>query len=560
MGSQSDWPTMRHAAETLEALGVPFEARIVSAHRTPERMMAYASAAKGRGLKVIIAGAGGAAHLPGMSAALTPLPVLGVPVESAALKGMDSLLSIVQMPAGIPVGTLAIGRAGAVNAALLAASIVGLGDAKIMARAGALAGPPDRAPWPARPRTRRPPLTARNESRETLPPGSTIGILGGGQLGRMTALAAARLGYRCIVYAPEDHSIARRRRGRPSRAAPTTTTAALARFAGPGRRHHLRVRERARGGRHRMPALKPVRPGVKAIHVAQHRLREKEFFRKLGIGTADYQPIASEADIAAATALPGILKTCTEGYDGKGQVRVADRAGLAAAWQKLGKRDCILEALVDFLCEISVIVARGLDGATRTFPIGLNDHRDGILRTTTVPSGLPAGTLSTAERFGTELARGLDLVGLVALEMFVTRDGRVLANEMAPTAAQFRPLDDRRLRDQPVRAAGARDLRPAAGAGRRAGAVAHGKPDRRGSQRLAALSRRPDGAAASLRQDRAAARPQDGSRHLLEAVLAVPPVHDFTCDFSFSIFITSSMRRSRKPQVASLPGERSFSQ
>lgn len=132
MGSQSDWATMRHTAETLEALGVPFEARIISAHRTPKRMMAYAGAAKGRGLKVIVAGAGGAAHLPGMTAALTPLPVLGVPVESAALKGQDSLLSIVQMPAGIPVGTLAIGRAGAINAALLAASIVGLADVKIM--------------------------------------------------------------------------------------------------------------------------------------------------------------------------------------------------------------------------------------------------------------------------------------------------------------------------------------------------------------------------------------------------------------------------------------------
>jgi 5-(carboxyamino)imidazole ribonucleotide mutase len=133
MGSQSDWATMRHAAETLEALGVPFEARIISAHRTPKRMMSYAAAAKGRGLKVIIAGAGGAAHLPGMTASMTPLPVLGVPIESAALKGQDSLLSIVQMPAGIPVGTLAIGRAGAVNAGLLAASIVGLGDVKIMA-------------------------------------------------------------------------------------------------------------------------------------------------------------------------------------------------------------------------------------------------------------------------------------------------------------------------------------------------------------------------------------------------------------------------------------------
>src|SRR5829696_6076792 len=134
MGSQSDWATMKHAADTLEALGVPFEARIVSAHRTPKRMAAYAGGAQKRGLKVIIAGAGGAAHLPGMTAAMTALPVLGVPVESAALKGMDSLLSIVQMPAGIPVGTLAIGRAGAVNAGLLAASILATNDEPLAER------------------------------------------------------------------------------------------------------------------------------------------------------------------------------------------------------------------------------------------------------------------------------------------------------------------------------------------------------------------------------------------------------------------------------------------
>jgi len=131
MGSQSDWETMRHAAETLAALGVAHETRIVSAHRTPRRLYEYASTARDRGLKAIIAGAGGAAHLPGMAASLTALPVFGVPVESRTLKGLDSLLSIVQMPAGIPVGTLAIGRAGAVNAALLAASVIALGDAPL---------------------------------------------------------------------------------------------------------------------------------------------------------------------------------------------------------------------------------------------------------------------------------------------------------------------------------------------------------------------------------------------------------------------------------------------
>jgi 5-(carboxyamino)imidazole ribonucleotide mutase len=128
MGSQSDWDTMRHAAETLEALGVASETRIVSAHRTPERLFAFAKGAKAEGFKVIIAGAGGAAHLPGMTAALTELPVFGVPVESKALKGVDSLYSIVQMPAGVPVGTLAIGKAGAINAALLAAAVLALSD------------------------------------------------------------------------------------------------------------------------------------------------------------------------------------------------------------------------------------------------------------------------------------------------------------------------------------------------------------------------------------------------------------------------------------------------
>jgi 5-(carboxyamino)imidazole ribonucleotide mutase len=134
MGSQSDWATMSHAAQTLETLGIPHETRIVSAHRTPDRLAAYAKSAKERGLRVIVAGAGGAAHLPGMTAAMTPLPVFGVPVESKALSGMDSLLSIVQMPAGIPVGTLAIGRAGAVNAALLAAAVLATTDDALAAR------------------------------------------------------------------------------------------------------------------------------------------------------------------------------------------------------------------------------------------------------------------------------------------------------------------------------------------------------------------------------------------------------------------------------------------
>ena len=137
MGSRSDWETMRHAAETLESLGIPFETEVVSAHRTPDKLFEYASSAEGRGLQVIIAGAGGAAHLPGMTSSKTLLPVLGVPVESKTLEGLDSLLSIAQMPAGVPVGTLAIGRAGAINAALLAAAIVALRDDGVRERLAA---------------------------------------------------------------------------------------------------------------------------------------------------------------------------------------------------------------------------------------------------------------------------------------------------------------------------------------------------------------------------------------------------------------------------------------
>lgn len=134
MGSQSDWPTMKHAAEALDGLGVAYETKIVSAHRTPDRLVEYAKTAKGRGLKCIIAGAGGAAHLPGMAAAMTPLPVFGVPVQSSMLSGKDSLLSIVQMPGGVPVGTLAIGKAGAKNAGLLAGAVIALMDDAVAAK------------------------------------------------------------------------------------------------------------------------------------------------------------------------------------------------------------------------------------------------------------------------------------------------------------------------------------------------------------------------------------------------------------------------------------------
>jgi 5-(carboxyamino)imidazole ribonucleotide synthase len=268
-------------------------------------------------------------------------------------------------------------------------------------------------------------------SPEVLPPGSTLGILGGGQLGRMTALAAARLGYQSTVFAPEIESVA----GQVTAGhvqGDYGDTAALARFAAEVDVITYEFENVPEDAVRECERHRPVRPGIKPIHFAQHRLREKSFFRGAGIGTADHQPIRSQAEVAGATLFPGILKTCTDGYDGKGQARVSNRAELAAAWEKFARRECVLEALVDFVCEISVIVARSLQGETRTFPIGVNEHRDGILRTTTVPADLGHETLGAADRFGVKLAQSLDLVGLVALEMFVTKDGRVLANEMAP--------------------------------------------------------------------------------------------------------------------------------
>jgi len=264
-----------------------------------------------------------------------------------------------------------------------------------------------------------------------LPPGSTIGILGGGQLGRMTALAAARLGYRCHIFAPEADSPAALVAAAHTRA-DFDDHAALRGFAAACDVVTYEFENVPEEAVLACADATPVRPGANAIHFAQHRLREKDFFRRHGIGTAEYQPVTSDAELAAATLFPGILKTCRDGYDGKGQARVGDRAALVAAWASLGRRPCILEATVDFACEVSAIVARGLDGAARCFPIGINAHRDGILRTTTVPADLAPAIVAQAEAAGLALARALDLVGLVALELFVTRDGRVLANEMAP--------------------------------------------------------------------------------------------------------------------------------
>src|SRR6185437_1216302 len=223
--------------------------------------------------------------------------------------------------------------------------------------------------WPRPRRTTSPSLgrPAASMADRTIPPGSTIGILGGGQLGRMTAMAAERLGYRALSYSPEADAIAGQ--VAPHRQGAYDDTASLARFAAEVDVITYEFENVPEATVAACEKHKPVRPGVRPIHFAQHRLREKAFFRQAGLGTAAYQAIRSLADVAGATALPGILKTCTDGYDGKGQARVANKEQLAEAWEQLGKRECILEALVDFQCEVSAIVARSLDGEARCFPI-----------------------------------------------------------------------------------------------------------------------------------------------------------------------------------------------
>ena len=246
------------------------ETKIVSAHRTPKRLYDYAHSAQGRGLKVVIAGAGGAAHLPGMTASMTSLPVLGVPIESQALKGMDSLLSIVQMPAGVPVGTLAIGRAGAINAALLAAAMLATQRRRARRAARVVARGADRigAPNAAR--------------RRVIPPGSTIGIIGGGQLGRMLAMAAAQLGYHCHIFDPHEHPPAAEVAARITRASYDDVERA-ARFraqvdVATYEFENLPV-ERARRARAKL------RPGTRSLAVAQDRAREKAFIEDAARGS-----------------------------------------------------------------------------------------------------------------------------------------------------------------------------------------------------------------------------------------------------------------------------------
>ena len=423
MGSRSDWPTLQTAALILDELGLPYEAEVISAHRTPERMIHYSKNAQARGLQVLIAGAGGAAHLPGMIAALTHLPVLGVPVQSKALNGLDSLLSIVQMP-----------RRRARR------------DVRYRSRGGEERWAVCRLPaGAARPRTsktssRLPPAADRRGARRTRSPPMNsmlstsakkrIGILGAGQLAQMLAEAACELGDNTcaeIVCAGSAGDCAERVAQVVD--VDLTDAAAVHTFAGIV---DLVTIESENIDAAVLEGLN-LFPNVHAVATAQDRLLEKRFFAEHGIGTAPFRPVDTLPQLRAAFAelgTPAILKTRRMGYDGKGQVRICAPDEAESAWDTVAGVPCILEGLVPFEAEVSLIGARGHDGSLMYYPLTRNDHREGILRRSSAPAH--PELQHTAEGYLRRLLTALDYVGVLAVEFFVCKNGDLLANEMAP--------------------------------------------------------------------------------------------------------------------------------
>jgi len=263
-------------------------------------------------------------------------------------------------------------------------------------------------------------------------PGATIGVLGGGQLGRMLALAAARLGYRVHVFAPEADSPTAQVCVAATQAA-YDDLAALKAFAAACDVVTYEFENVPVIAAEAIAATSPVRPAPNWLRVAQDRRREKAFVQAAGAQVAPYKAIETEANLdRPGLSFPGILKTAESGYDGKGQVRVAAAADLPTAWAGLGKVPCVLEAVVPFEREISVIVARGEDGAVQCFPPVENRHENHILAETIAPADIPAEVAAEAVRLAESIARHGDLVGLVAVEMFLLADGGLLVNELAP--------------------------------------------------------------------------------------------------------------------------------
>ncbi|MEO1776307.1 MAG: 5-(carboxyamino)imidazole ribonucleotide synthase [Pseudomonadota bacterium] len=275
-----------------------------------------------------------------------------------------------------------------------------------------------------------------SETPAPLPPGSTIGILGGGQLGRMLAIAAARLGLRAHVYDPAAAPPAAEVAAAHTAAA-FDDPAALAAFAEAVDVVTFEFENVPAETAAVLAARCPVRPGAQAFEIAQDRAREKAFLERIGIPVAPWAPVTAPAEAeaeaaSAVTGMPAILKTARLGYDGKGQVRLAPGDAVADAFATLGGVPCVLEAMIPFTAELSVVIARGADGAVAAFDPGRNEHAEGILRRTTVPAGLPARVLQDAVLAAGKIVTSLDYVGVMGVEFFLAPGGRLLANEIAP--------------------------------------------------------------------------------------------------------------------------------
>ena len=520
MGSSSDWATMRHASELLSEFGIVHETRVVSAHRTPEAMYDYARSARDRGVRCIIAGAGGAAHLPGMLAASTTVPVLGVPVPSRHLQGLDSLYSIVQMPKGVPVATFAIGDAGAANVALFAVAMLADGDARVVVAARRLpcllarAGGGDDAPAAVT----RPigPTGPTGPTGPILPP-ATIGVLGGGQLGRMFAIAARAMGYRMIALDPDADAPVRH----------VVDEHLVAPYDDPGALDDMAARcavvttefeNPPAAALERLAARTVVAPDPHAVAIAQDRRPRKRSSKGSGCPSGRTPPVTSDDDLHAAVAavgLPAILKSARLGYDGKGQRRVDSVAEVAAAFAELGRVPCVLEALLPLELELSVVAARSLTGEFRAFPVAENAHADGILDLTVVPARVSAALADEAVTIAHRIAEALDYRGVFAVELFVV-GGRLLVNELAPRPhnSGHWTLDACRTSqfEQQVRAVCGLPLGDTALDSPVAMLNVLGDAWAGGDAGLAGRARHPGHEAAPLRQAGASARPQDGPR------------------------------------------------
>ena len=382
MGSSSDWEVMKHAVAMLEDFGVPYEAQVISAHRMPQDMAEYGAAAHARGLRGIIAGAGGAAHLPGMMAALTEVPVFGVPVPSKYLRGEDSLLSIVQMPKGVPVATFAIGEAGAANAAPARDRHAGRHGRRPASEAGGVPRPPDAG-------RARHEGSARGLIRMTQSTAFSIAPAAGSACWAAASWAACsvtppRAWAKVAVLDPAEECPAGMVADLHIRAA-YDDEAGLARLAQQCRAVTTEFENVPADSLRALAARCRVSPAADAVAVVQDRIAEKPSSPRRAFPSSPHAAIRGEADLRAAPAnlFPGILRVARMGYDGKGQARIATREEALAAYAEFGGVPCVLEALMPLDYEISVVLARGFDGASVVFPVARNVHRDGILAVST---------------------------------------------------------------------------------------------------------------------------------------------------------------------------------